>query len=106
MHGYGYYLYADKVRYDGQFVDDIKQGFGIYSWTDGRKYIGWWYKGKQHGFGTYYGSSDGQKAKHGLWELGKRVKWFDEAALELVEQGQFDHLQYFKNKDEKQDAPF
>ena len=46
MHGYGYYIYADKVQYDGQFVDDMKQGYGIYAWTDGRKYEGWWYKGK------------------------------------------------------------
>ena len=46
MDGFGYYQYADMVRYDGQFVSDKKQGFGIYTWTDGRKYEGWWNTGK------------------------------------------------------------
>ena len=106
MHGFGYYLYADKVKYDGQFNDDIKEGYGIYKWTDGRRYAGWWHKGKQHGFGTYLGSSDGQKEKNGLWEHGKRVKWLDESDQQLANQGKFDYLQYFKNKDENQNLPF
>ena len=46
MQGHGFYVYPDKVKYDGQFVDDVKQGYGVYTWTDGRKYEGWWYKGK------------------------------------------------------------
>ena len=96
------------MKYDGEFVDDAKQGFGIYNWTDGRKYTGWWYKGRQHGFGTYLDRRDGdsQKVKYGLWEHGKRIKWFDESDLELAEQGKFDYLQYYKNQDENQDAPF
>ena len=46
MHGFGYYVYADNMKYDGQFEADKKHGYGIYSWTDGRKYSGWWNKGK------------------------------------------------------------
>ena len=46
MHGYGFYIYDDKVIYDGQFVNDKKEGYGIYKWTDGRAYHGWWKSGK------------------------------------------------------------
>ena len=77
MHGHGIYIYADGVRYDGEYVDDKKGGFGYYIWTDGRKYEGWWYKGKQHGLGKYYDPVK-NTLKKGLWENGKRAKWFDE----------------------------
>jgi len=77
MQGYGIYIYADGVRYDGQYFMDKKEGFGIYYWTDGRKYEGWWHKGKQHGLGTYIDNAKGS-IKYGLWENGRRVKWFDE----------------------------
>ena len=46
MNGFGFYLYNDGIRYDGQFVDDLKEGYGTYTWTDGRKYEGWWFRGK------------------------------------------------------------
>ena len=46
MHGYGFYIYDDKVTYDGQFVNDKKEGYGVYKWTDGRAYCGWWKSGK------------------------------------------------------------
>jgi len=46
MEGFGIYIYADGVRYDGQYLKDKKEGFGIYYWTDGRKYEGYWHKGK------------------------------------------------------------
>ena len=82
MNGYGMYQYADKVRYDGQFVSDKKQGFGCYKWTDGRLYEGWWYKGKQHGYGTYHSNKGGQPPKKGLWENGKRVKWFEDDMID------------------------
>ena len=82
MHGAGIYIYIDKVRYDGHFVNDKKEGFGIYKWLDGRKYEGWWHKGKQHGLGKYFGSykenSKRQSMKYGFWENGKRLKWYDE----------------------------
>jgi len=87
MQGYGLYKYADDVRYDGQFAADKKQGYGIYKWTDGRKYEGWWYKGKQHGIGTYYSNKKNQTVKFGLWEHGKRVKWFENAELDEARAG-------------------
>ena len=30
MSGYGIYMYADGVRYDGQYKADQKDGFGYY----------------------------------------------------------------------------
>ena len=27
-------------RYDGQFVNNMKDGFGVYEWSDGTKYEG------------------------------------------------------------------
>jgi len=79
MQGFGIYIYADGVRYDGEYLADKKEGYGIYYWTDGRRYEGWWHKGKQHGLGTYIDNAK-SSIKYGLWENGKRVKWFDEQA--------------------------
>ena len=98
MHGCGIYIYADNVRYDGQFINDKKQGFGAYQWTDGRKYEGWWFKGKQHGLGTYYDNNKGSK-KHGIWENGKRVKWFSEETVSLINQGAYDASINFADPD-------
>ena len=77
MEGCGVYYWADGRRYEGQYHNDKKCGFGLYYWTDGRKYEGWWLKGKQHGLGTYLDPGK-EKVKFGLWEGGKRIRWFDE----------------------------
>ena len=83
MQGFGIYIYSDGVRYDGQYFMDKKEGYGVYFWTDGRKYEGWWHKGKQHGLGTYSDVAKGN-IEYGLWENGKRVKWFDEQTVMLI----------------------
>lgn len=88
MQGYGIYIYADGVRYDGQYNADKKDGYGIYYWTDGRKYEGWWSHGKQHGLGIYTDSNKKTK-KFGLWEGGKRVKWFDESQIVQIQEGTY-----------------
>ena len=77
MEGFGYYVWNDGRKYEGQYKDDKKHGFGIYSWADGRCYEGYWWKGKQHGLGTYFVPKEG-KVKYGLWEDGKRIEWFNE----------------------------
>ena len=83
MQGHGIYLYSDGVRYDGQYNDDKKDGYGIYLWTDGRRYEGWWYKGKQHGLGVYIDTVK-STLKFGLWEHGKRMRWFDDSETSLI----------------------
>ena len=83
MQGHGIYIYADGVRYDGQYLNDKKEGYGLYYWTDGRQYEGWWSAGKQHGLGTYIDNTK-QSVKYGLWEAGRRIKWFDEQQVMLI----------------------
>ena len=103
MQGYGIYIYADGVRYDGQYFMDKKEGFGVYYWTDGRKYEGWWHKGKQHGLGTYIDNAKGS-IKYGLWENGRRVKWFDEQAVILINQIRYDFSVEFSDPTNSQRA--
>lgn len=98
MSGHGIYLYSDGVRYDGEYVDDKKDGFGIYYWTDGRKYEGWWFKGKQHGLGQYIDSTK-KTLKFGLWEHGKRVRWFDDTEVQLINKKQLNFTSYFAEEE-------
>jgi hypothetical protein len=98
MSGHGIYLYADGVRYDGEYVDDKKDGFGIYYWTDGRKYEGYWYKGKQHGLGSYVDAVK-KTLKYGLWEHGKRVRWFDDTEVQQINKKQLNYAPYFTEKE-------
>ena len=99
MHGYGFYVYADKMKYDGQFESDKKHGYGIYSWTDGRRYAGYWNKGKQHGFGVYTGNYKNNTVKYGIWDNGKRIKWFDEATVKEIQDGKYDYKHHFKDQE-------
>ena len=98
MEGIGIYCWADGRRYDGEYHNDKKCGFGIYVWNDGRRYEGWWFKGKQHGLGTYLDPKK-EKVKYGLWEHGKRIKWFDEQSIKLINQQTLDYTTYFAEQD-------
>ena len=82
----------------------------MYYWTDGRRYDGWWARGKQHGIGTYIDTQK-QSQKFGLWEGGKRVKWFTEEEKDLINSGKFDVAQFFTEPEKakeglKSDATF
>lgn len=94
MSGYGIFIYQDGVRYEGQFLLDKKEGFGIYKWTDGRIYEGWWYKGKQHGVGSYFDPVK-KSLRYGLWENGKRVKWYDSQQQKDIEEKKLDYRKDF-----------
>ena len=89
MHGYGIYIYADGIRYEGQYFNDKKDGYGVYKWPDGRIYEGWWSRGKQHGLGVYKDPKKGHR-KEGLWENGKRLEWFTGDVVRQIEIGQID----------------
>lgn len=87
MHGIGIYQYKDGLIYQGYFVQDKKEGYGIYNWSDGRTYKGQWSRGKQHGLGIYRDPKK-EKERHGLWEEGKRKKWFeDKQTIDLINSG-------------------
>jgi len=95
MHGTGFYKYKDGKRYRGQFYKDKKEGFGIYHWQDGRVYEGYWLKGKQHGLGKYIVPEN--QGKFGLWEEGKRVEWFSEEQVQIINSHQLDYRTSYKN---------
>lgn len=79
----GIYKWNDGRSYQGQYLDDKKHGYGIYRWTDGRQYSGYWNVGKQHGLGVYLVAAD-NRIKHGLWEDGKRIEWFNEESQNKI----------------------
>ena len=94
MHGYGKYVWSDQKKYEGQYVDDKKHGYGIYQWPDGRLYKGFWKDGKQHGLAEYqtvnqsaFGQQKDVQSRFGLWQNGRRVKWFNiDKSRSLTEQ--------------------
>lgn len=98
MEGVGVYFWADGRIYEGEYHNDKKCGYGLYSWTDGRRYEGWWNKGKQHGLGTYLDPKK-EKIKYGLWEGGKRIKWFDEQSIKLISQQTLDYTTFFTEQE-------
>lgn len=91
MEGMGVYIWNDGRKYEGDYKDDKKNGFGIYQWADGRRYMGYWNKGKQHGLGKY--QVPGEKLpKYGLWEDGKRIRWFEsEKEISEIAKGKVDY---------------
>ena len=91
MEGIGIYKWQDGRSYEGEYRDDKKHGYGIYIWADGRRYSGWWSKGKQHGLGQYIVENEG-RIKFGLWEDGKRIKWFE--SKEEIDQVNFGQIDY------------
>jgi hypothetical protein len=72
--GYGEFDMKDGKKYYGFFKSDKRDGFGIFYWPENKFYIGFWKDGKQHGKGKYIQDST---IKYGLWNLGKKVKFFD-----------------------------
>ena len=103
MHGQGVYTWADGRIYEGEYRNDKKHGYGIYKWADGRIYQGWWYKGKQYGLGKYLANSGIPVAricievKFGLWENGRRIKWFTKEEAAQITSGDLKHRECLKN---------
>jgi hypothetical protein len=101
MEGMGIYQWNDGRKYMGYYKDDKKHGFGIYVWADHRKYEGYWVKGKQHGLGMYHVPKE-EKVKHGLWEDGKRIEWFDDKNVTLIDSHELDYTSYFRQQGSEQ----
>ena len=54
MHGKGiFYTWANKVKYEGDFVDGKANGKGILTWLNGEKYEGDFVDGRENGKGIY-----------------------------------------------------
>ena len=53
-HGEGVEYYADgKVKYRGNFRDNLRSDYGVYYYRNGDKYLGWFAKNLPNGKGTY-----------------------------------------------------
>ena len=76
MHGQGKLKWPEEVAcYSGQFKEDKRDGYGEYIYNYGsRTFRGYWKSDKQHGIGFVAGDLE-IKARKGLWEEGKLVKW-------------------------------
>ena len=86
MDGMGMYTWPDGRRYAGEYKDNKKHGYGVYIQADSSIYLGQWRHGKQHGLGIYktlyqVGELPTITFKHGIWEDGKHLEWFDESTL-------------------------
>ena len=78
----------------GEYLNDKREGYGYYRWSDGRRYKGWWHENKQHGLGMYF-SPEAPEPKYGLWQMGKRIKWFSEPERELIRAGHLNYVALF-----------
>jgi hypothetical protein len=83
----GKLIFSQKNEYTGQFDEDEREGYGYYKWADGSRYKGWFHKGKQHGLGMYLKVDQDTNYRFGLWQMGKRLKWFSADECELIKQG-------------------
>jgi hypothetical protein len=51
--GFGIKTYNGGGRYEGNFINSLREGEGTYTWASGDKYSGYWLAGDYTGFGTY-----------------------------------------------------
>ena len=76
-------------KYIEFYKNDKKEGFGIYYWPNNRFFIGFWKAAKQNGPGKYIKDN---KIKYGVWNDGKREKWFE---------NEEEFINYLKPKEKK-----
>jgi len=58
-------IYSNGDKYDGQFINDfVQDGYGIYYWTDSRRYEGNWVNGVKQGMGIFYFAPGGKYSKY------------------------------------------
>ena len=47
-------FYSNGDKYDGEWMNDLKQGDGKYVWKNGSRYEGEWLDDLMDGLGTYF----------------------------------------------------
>jgi hypothetical protein len=52
MHGKGVYKWKNGEKYEGEYVNGVRQNIGKYYFTNGVTYEGGWDKGLQEGEGV------------------------------------------------------
>ena len=70
MNGYGVFLWPDKKKYYGHYVNNNKEGFRKFVWVDGKVFEGMWKKGKQDGVGVI---KNKEMVVYGEWYEGKNM---------------------------------
>jgi hypothetical protein len=64
----GTYIFPNGNKYDGEWVDDVKEGYGILTYVNGERYEGYWKNDKvRSGGGSGSGSSSRAES---LWLEG------------------------------------
>jgi hypothetical protein len=65
------FIYPDGSKYEGQWVDDLRNGVGSYYYVNGDRYEGEWREHLRHGHGTYHFNETGSKYV-GMWFKGQK----------------------------------
>ena len=67
-HGFGILSFGNKLQYEGNYKDDLKDGQGIWYGADGSLYDGQFLKDEFHGVGYYtFPNSSAGENYEGLW---------------------------------------
>ena len=72
---FGFYEYANGIRYVGEFRRGKRNGQGTNTWTDGSKYVGEFQNDKFHGQGTLY-NANGTVFSSGMWRNDQLLQSF------------------------------
>ena len=70
--GKGTAVYSNGDKYEGDFVNGIREGDGIYYWKEGEKYIGKYKNNERNGYGEFYDIS-GRVIQKGMYINGEIV---------------------------------
>ena len=100
MKGFGIYTWPGGRKYIGFYLNDQKEGYGIYYWNDGRIFKGWWSNNRQFGLGIYL--CEEEEEKYGLWEKGKRIMWFSQDQIDMINNKKYDYTALFSDPSSKE----
>ena len=73
--GEGSFYWPDGEYYKGEYDNDLRNGLGTYYWPNGEKYVGQWKDDQRNGEGVFY-DKDGKVITSGIWKKDKLVEEF------------------------------
>ena len=70
---FGYMIYTNGCKYEGTWVDDLREGKGTFLMTNGQKYKGSWHRDTIHGSGKLLTFEDDKPQLYiGMFANGKK----------------------------------
>jgi hypothetical protein len=89
MHGRGVFVWPDRSKYDGEYVNNLKHGRGKMTWPCGKFYDGMWVNNLKNGTGIFrdsdtVSSKTPQKERMGNWKDGNLVNWIEKTSSKFV----------------------